>query len=216
MLTLQELKQIVEVPVPGQKIPTARKLRTSGVLTAREKLNRETMITAYQSGYTLYENGGFATVFPVHSCREYQYDSGDQTFRIAEGLFDQEAWYLRLILEGEDRLYRNREARERERTVSYSAFSEEWQVMETAEVSVLEQLLQREMVSEILEILTEQQRIVICRFFLEQKTQYQISKELGITAPAVSKVLSRAIRRVRRNYSFQDTAMSFAGDGRRG
>lgn len=215
MLTLQELKQIVEVPVPGQKIPTARKLRTSGVLTVWEKLNRETKIAAYQNGYTLYEAGGFATVFPVHSCREYQYDSGEQLIHIGEGLFEHEAWYLRLMLEGEDRLVRNQETRERERTVSYSALSEEWRMLEEAEISALEQLIQRETVSEILAILTEQQRVVTCRFFLEQKTQNQISKELGITAPAVSKVLSRAIRRVRRKYSFQDIAMSIAGYGRR-
>lgn len=215
MLTLQELKQIVEVPVPGQKIPTARKLKTSGIITAREKLNREAKIEVYQNGYAIYEAGGFATVFSIHSCREYRYDSEDKKCHIAEQLFEQEAWYLRLILEGEDRLNRNRETREQERTVSYSALSEEWQVMGTMEVSVLERLIQREAVSEILAILTNQQRVVVCRFFLEQKTQCQISRELGITAPAVSRILSRAIRRVRRSYPCLASAMATTGDERR-
>ena len=33
MLTLQELKQIVDVPYPGMKIPTAKKLKEYGVTT---------------------------------------------------------------------------------------------------------------------------------------------------------------------------------------
>lgn len=200
MLTLQELKQIVDAPVPGRKIPTAKKLRASGVIIARERLNREAGIAAYQNGYALYEVCGFATVFPIHPCREYLYDSGGKTYSIAERLFERDAWYLRLVLEGEDRLNRNREAREQDRTVSYSAVSEEWQVMAAAEYSVLEQMIQKENISELLAILTDQQRGVICQFFLEQKTQNQISRELGITAPAVSKILSRAIQRVRRKY----------------
>lgn len=214
MLTLQKLKQIVEVPVPGQKIPTARKLKTSGVITAREKVNQETKIVVYQNGYALYEVGGYATVFPIHLCREYRYDSEDKRYHIAECLFEQEPWYLRLILEGEDRLNRNRETREQERTVSYSKLSEEWRVMETREVSVLERLILGETVSEILEILTNQQRVVICRLFLEQKTQCQISRELGITAPAVSRILSRAIKRVRRNYPCLASATEITGDER--
>ena len=200
MLTLQELKQIVDAPVPGRKIPTAKKLKVSSVIVAQERLNQEVGIAAYQNGYALYEVCDFATVFPIHPCREYLYDSGKKTHSIAERLFQGDAWYLRLVLEGEDRLNRNQEAREQDRTVSYSAVSEEWQVMAAMEDSMLEQMIQRETVSELLAILTDQQRVVICRFFLEQKTQNQISRELGITAPAVSKILSRAIQRVRRKY----------------
>ncbi|WP_277406662.1 sigma-70 family RNA polymerase sigma factor [Lacrimispora xylanisolvens] len=110
---------------------------------------------------------------------------------------------------------RNCETREQERTVSYSALSEEWQVLETREVSALERLIHKETVSEILAILTNQQRMVICRFFLEQKTQRQISRELGITAPAVSRILSRAIQRARRYYSYFVSTIAITGDERR-
>ena len=35
MLTLQELKQIVDVPYPGMKIPTAKKLKEYGTVIAK-------------------------------------------------------------------------------------------------------------------------------------------------------------------------------------
>ena len=40
--------------------------------------------------------------------------------------FDNQPWYVRLILEGEDRLCRNREVREHNNCISYSHISEGW------------------------------------------------------------------------------------------
>ena len=40
-----------------------------------------------------------------------------------------EPWYVRLALEGEDRLERNQRAKEQESTVSYNAISEGWEAM---------------------------------------------------------------------------------------
>lgn len=38
------------------------------------------------------------------------------------------------------------------------------------------------------------------KYFLQEKTQKQISEELGISNPAVSLILFRAVRRIRRKY----------------
>lgn len=38
MLTLQELKQIVDVPYPGMKIPTAKKLKEYGTVIAKKSM----------------------------------------------------------------------------------------------------------------------------------------------------------------------------------
>lgn len=215
MLTLQELKRIVDVPVPGQKTPSARRLAESGRIVARERLGADTQIAAYRSGYALYSVQCAVTVFPIHPCGGYWYDAGKDPCGIAGGLFEREAWYLRLALEGEDRLFRNREAAEQRRTVSYSAASEEWQGLAAAGDSVLERMVREETVKELLSVLTDRQRTAVCRFFLEQKTQGQIAGELGVTAPAVSQILARAVQRMKkdRENGISGTALPSGGKG---
>ena len=114
--------------------------------------------------------------------------------------FDRERWYLRLVLEGEDRLERNREEKERSWKVSYSAESEEWAVMGDAAEPAIEQLLREEAVEEMLQTLTETQRTVVCSYYLQEKTQVQIAGELGISHPAVRDSLLRAVNKIRKKY----------------
>ena len=83
-------------------------------------------IIAYQTGYVLYCVGDYATVFPLFTCRDYVYEAERKIAVVEENFFDDQPWYVRLILEGEDRLWRNRETREHNNCVSYSCISEEW------------------------------------------------------------------------------------------
>lgn len=110
-------------------------------------------------------------------------------------------WYIRLVLEGEDRLSRNQESKEQGWTISYSDVSEEWGMLQTEEKSPLEMLVGRESVNEIFEVLTELQKRVFYGCFFHQKTQNELSKELGISPSAVSRTLSRAMNRMRRYYA---------------
>ena len=60
-------------------------------------------------------------------CKEYIYDSNIEALtNINERFFDNENWYIRLILEGEDRLVKNQEVRNGKKTISYSAVAEDW------------------------------------------------------------------------------------------
>lgn len=112
MLTLQELKQIVDVPYPGMKIPTAKKLKEYGTVIAKKSMGCETEILAFQNGYALYQVSRFTTVFPICFCGEYQYNA-EQADCISEEFFNQREWYIRLVLEGEDRLSRNQDRKNR-------------------------------------------------------------------------------------------------------
>ncbi len=200
MLTLQELKQIADIPRCGNRIPTAKYLRGNGTIIEKKRLEGDVEITAYQNGYALYQVGKHFTVFPLHACGNYFYIFNGHMIPLEEAVFENEMWYVRLVLEGEDRLNRNQEERERDKTVSYSAVSEEWNVMEDAGLPIQEQIEKRETIEEVLQLLTERQCMVVIRFFLQEKTQRQISKELGISSPAVSTILSQAIRRIRKKY----------------
>lgn len=200
MLTLRELKRIVDVPVKGERIPKAKHLKETGTPVISRRLGGDAQIEAYSNGYALYRVGRHTTVFPIRSCGDYLYLSGRHGTRMPESFFDKEPWYIRLILEGEDRMGHNLDEREQGRTVSYSSLSEEWVSAEEPEKSALELLVRHETVEEMMRILTERQRIVLRAFFLQEKTQKQISKELNISKASVYVIISRSIRRIREVY----------------
>lgn len=203
-MTLQELKEITEIPEQRIKIPTAKNLRETGRAVAEKQLENNTWIAAYKNGYALYHAGGHSTVFSIHVCGSYLYESNGVSSFLQERLFEKEPWYVRLVLEGEDRLERNQRVKEQEKTVSYSAMSEEWQVMENLEKNPLKYLVERENMEEMLHCLTGRQRIAVNLCFFQQKTQKEVARELGISSPAVSTILSQAVRKLRKKYLLKD------------
>ena len=120
MLTLQELKRVLDVPGYGAKLPTAKQLRKSGQVVVKERFGQDSEISVYQSGYVLYRVRNHSTVFPLHTCRDYLYLSGKNEVHLSEQFFCRKEWHLRLVLEGEDRLNRNHEEKERSWNVPYS------------------------------------------------------------------------------------------------
>ena len=53
--------------------------------------------------------------------------------------------------------------------------------------------------AEVMNLLTERQRQMIQRIYFQQQTQKEVSHELGITVPAVSKCISQAMQKMRNN-----------------
>ena len=191
MLTLQELKQVVSNREERRKVPSAKYLRENEVAVAKQRLMDCAEIIAYQTGYVLYCVGDYATVFPLFTCRDYVYEAERKIAVVEENFFDDQPWYVRLILEGEDRLWRNRETREHNNCVSYSCISEEWCELADKGQCLLEKIIAEETVRELMDLLTERQRQMIQRIYFQQKTQKEVSHELGITVPAVSKCISQ-------------------------
>ena len=198
MLTLRELKNMAETAPSGEKTPTVRELRSSGKLIVERKIGESAGIAAYRNGYAVYHAGRGATVFRIHACSGYCYDSGSSPCSIGSRMFDGEAWYLRLVLEGEDRLFRNLASREQGWSVSYSAASEEWGGLYSGSgaESALDGIIRAETVEGLLSVLTERQRRATVLFYLEQKTERQIAEELGITVSAVSRILAKSLARM--------------------
>lgn len=178
-------------------MPTARELRSTGKLIAEKKLGESAGIAAYQNGYAVYHAGRDTTVFRIHACSGYCYGSSNSLCDIGSGMFDGEAWYLRLVLEGEDRLSRNLASREQGWNVSYSAESEEWGALDSGTEGALDRIISAETVESLLSVLSERQRRAAVLFYIGQKTERQIAEELGITASAVSKILARSLDQMR-------------------
>ena len=64
---------------------------------------------------------------------------------------------------------------------------------------LLERMIAEETVRELMNLLTERQRQMIHRIYFQQHTQKEVSHELGITVPAVSKCISQAIQKMKNN-----------------
>ena len=104
MLTLKELKKIVKVADVEKRIPSVKSLKEHKVVV-KEMINADTTISVYDHGYALYTAGNQSTVFPLHSCDDYEYVSvtGDNK-EFNKEFFDNENWYIRLLMEAEDRM----------------------------------------------------------------------------------------------------------------
>ena len=76
--------------------------------------------------------------------------------------------------------------------------------MEDTHVDLLEDLTERENMDELLDCLTERQKMAASLCFFQQKSRKEAAKELGITNSAVSIILSQATRRLRKKYLSKD------------
>lgn len=188
---------MADTPPPGLKLPSAGELEASAGLIVERALNGGARIAAYKSGYAVYSVYRAATVFRIHTCGAYRYESCSGVHDIDGRLFDGEPWHLRLVLEGEDRLCRNCDSKEQGWNVSYSRALEEWGAMASGEESVLDRIVKKEMADGFLSVLTGRQQQAVSMFYLEQKTERQIAAELGITFQAVSKTLAKAVKKMR-------------------
>ena len=97
------------------------------------------------------------------------------------------------------RLCRNREVREHNNCISYSHISEGWCELVDKRQNVLEKLIIEEAIGEFMDLLTDRQRQVIHQIYFQQRTQREVSRVFGITEPAVSKCISQAKQKMRRN-----------------
>ena len=163
MMTLKELKNLVKPADPKKRVPCAVSLKQSGArIVVREAVGL----------------GADITVFPLHACSAYGYQSvtGQQKIFRSE-FFDNENWYVRLLMEASDLMERNQEKILSNHNVcSYNPFSEEWKELKDQEQDVLERLVEREMFRDLMSVLTEKQKKAVTLYYLENMKQEEIQK----------------------------------------
>ena len=197
MVTLQDLKWIVKQPEKEEKAPTARHLLEHGKRVVSMENGGDVQLLVFAEGWALYRVGKYTTVFPVHSCGGYCYKSHGRQIFVDAAFFEEQEWYVRLMLEGEDRLMKNRESSRKGKVVSYHAVSEEWFFLASPVLPPLEQLIEKEQILELMGLLTKRRRDIVILYFYYGETQWEIARSLGISQPAVSQALMAALRRMR-------------------
>ena len=199
MLTLKELKKIVKVADVEKRIPSVKSLKEHKVVV-KEMINADTTISVYDHGYVLYTAGNQSTVFPLHSCDDYEYVSvtGDNK-EFNKEFFDNENWYIRLLMEAEDRMaYSQSKISTNHGVFSNSDVTDDAEIMRGSSKDFVDDVIDREILHVLIKELTERQKTVLNLVYFEEMRQQDVANYLGIKQQSVNDLLNRALKTMKK------------------
>ena len=199
MLTLKELKKIVKVADVEKRIPSGKSLKEHKVVV-KEMINADTTISVYDHGYVLYTAGNQSTVFPLHSCDDYEYVSvtGDNK-EFNKEFFDNENWYIRLLMEAEDRMaYSQSKISTNHGVFSNSDVTDDAEIMRGSSKDFVDDVIDREILHALIKELTERQKMVLNLVYFEEMRQQDVADYLGIKQQSVNDLLNRALKTMKK------------------
>ena len=199
MLTLKELKKIVKVADMEKRIPSMKSLKEHKVVV-KEMINADTTISVYDHGYVLYTAGNQSTVFPLHSCDDYEYVSvtGDNK-EFNKEFFDNENWYIRLLMEAEDRMaYSQSKISTNHGVFSNSDVTDDAEIMRGSSKDFVDDVIHREILNALIKELTERQKTVLNLIYFEEMRQQDVADYLGIKQQSVNDLLNRALKTMKK------------------
>lgn len=204
-LTFRQLREMVGNGA-GHKTPTARQLRESGEEpVAVREIGPDGSLSVYPGGYAVYSNGSGTTVVSIGECGEYTYrfhDGEDGLPTESRLLLDGDDWSIAVALKGEEQIEANLMNRKGDRKGGRQ-YEEDWEHIRVEEETpdVLDAIVQRDMLSELLDCLTERQREVVMAYFYDGLTQQQIADKLGVSHQAVDNILKQALKKIKKNFA---------------
>ena len=199
MLTLKELKKIVKVADMEKRIPSVKSLKEHKVVV-KEMINADTTISVYDHGYVLYTAGNQSTVFPLHSCDDYEYVSvtGDNK-EFNKEFFDNENWYIRLLMEAEDRMaYSQSKISTNHGVFSNSDVTDDAEIMRGSSKDSVDDVIDREILNALIKELTERQKTVLNLVYFEEMRQQDVADYLGIKQQSVNDLLNKALKTMKK------------------
>ena len=199
MLTLKELKKIVKVADVEKRIPSVKSLKEHKVVV-KEMINADTTISVYDHGYVLYTAGNQSTVFPLHSCDDYEYVSvtGDNK-EFNKEFFDNENWYIRLLMEAEDRMaYSQSKISTNHGVFSNSDVTDDAEIMRGSSKDFVDDVIDREILHALIKELTERQKMVLNLVYFEEMRQQDVADYLGIKQQSVNDLLNRPLKTMKK------------------
>lgn len=199
MLILKELKKIVKVADVEKRIPSVKSLKEHKVVV-KEMINADTTISVYDHGYVLYTAGNQSTVFPLHSCDDYEYVSvtGDNK-EFNKEFFDNENWYIRLLMEAEDRMaYSQSKISTNHGVFSNSDVTDDAEIMRGSSKDFVDDVIDREILNALIKELTERQKTVLNLVYFEEMRQQDVADYLGIKQQSVNDLLNRALKTMKK------------------
>ena len=194
-MTLKELQSKIERTL-GKELPTAAKLR-SGIspLVVCHDFDGGAQLFVYKNGFALYQSLGRSTVFRVDACGGYTHFGRTEKSELDEKFFRDTEWWVRLMIEGEDRLTHNQTSLAERHESLYEAS------MDTAADTedLLKNIILRETLEAAFSLMTERQREIVVMYYIDGMGVKEIAAIYGITHQAVSVTLSDVKKKFRKN-----------------
>ena len=198
-LTVKKMKKIVKGADMEKRIPSVKSLKEHKVVV-KEMINADTTISVYDHGYVLYTAGNQSTVFPLHSCDDYEYVSvtGDNK-EFNKEFFDNENWYIRLLMEAEDRMaYSQSKISTNHGVFSNSHVTDDAEIMRGSSKDFVDDVIDREILHALIKELTERQKMVLNLVYFEEMRQQDVADYLGIKQQSVNDLLNRALKTMKK------------------
>ena len=217
-MTLHTLKSLADhAPKKGHKVPGIKQLETCGSRMIVREMVGDLEITVFQNGFVACRRNKNTAVFRLHDCSGYYYQTtvSETPVYLPAELFENENWYVRLYLEGEDSLNENYERKQRHNTISYSDGMEEYiNAFADLRMEGLKVLLAQEDLQVFLERLShlsQKQQLALRLYCLNGLSLADSAAIYGATERAVSDVLHRAIRSLLSMYGLpaDDISLSY-------
>lgn len=200
-MTLREVKKAVAVAKLTKRVPSPQMLEADSRVFVQKKISDDSMLSVYENGFVLYQAGERKAVFPIHGCGSYRYEAVTGTDVVEDSYFEEQAWYIRLLMEGEDLLDRNQVKRASNyKQVSYSDYLEDREWFFDAKQNLEIDLIRRETFAEIDSLLDERQRFAFYSYYVDQLTQKEIAEQMGLKSQQmVSHILKMSIFKLRKH-----------------
>jgi RNA polymerase sigma factor (sigma-70 family) len=137
-------------------------------------------------------------VFRVDHCGGYRYFSGTEQITLTEEEFAEMDWWVRLLLEAEDRVTHNRDVGIAHYEMSFHSESIQFAPMVSRSKQPVDALIQREQIETALRQMTKRQREVALNYYIYGYSVQEIGDRYGISHQAVSVTLSAVRKKLKR------------------
>lgn len=201
MMTLNELKK--RVPVADKNVSVLGKtelLKTGAEVVVKEIIEKDVVISVYDNGFVLYEEGRHRTIFRLHECSGYDYCSMDgKTEVFGSEFFENENWYILLMMIGMDRVETNRKRLlSNHKVLSFDMEENDYLSLKSLAVSdMVEDILRKETMVEIADMLNERQLYAVTAYYCDGIPQAEIAEKLHISQQAASGLIKRSLGVIR-------------------
>lgn len=198
-MTLKELLRKM-YPTQEGKVPTAASLRTGDCpVVAEQNWSDGSRLCAFQNGYVLFESAQKATVFRADHCGGYSYYGCENTVAFSEEYFEEVEWWVRLLMEAEDRITHNQNAQKERHEISYECNIEEVKTWMQNEDLLMEDYTYRTWLQQAFSMMTERQREVVKKRYIEGCEVQEIADIYGVSHQAISVTLADVRKKFQKN-----------------
>ncbi|WP_416810432.1 sigma-70 family RNA polymerase sigma factor [Dorea formicigenerans] len=122
---------------------------------------------------------------------------GYETFN--KEFFDNENWYIRLLMEAEDRMtYSQSKISTNHGVFSNSDVTDDAEIMRGSSKDFVDDVIDREILHALIKELTERQKMVLNLVYFEEMRQQDVADYLGIKQQSVNDLLNRALKTMKK------------------